>query len=296
MEYSDIIKRSLFVFEDIKKSEAIIENTWKKFRIALANKTFKYNDVDSALTTRFLKVFDDLFVNCSTHLESSLDYFHTNGYLVRGTKLKNAEVASYERFLPKSEFINNDNRFSPVGVEWLYLAWAPDKNSADECTIKECRASTGDRFGICSFEVNSVNDSEKIIDLTLADEMTYEEINAYLEKCGKNLFLHCYEQSIKAGQIVPLNEHEMEEIKIEISFWVLHTYLKLLSEQIFTPLSDADDKSLMHAPFQCMAQYFLSKGYVGIKYKSTVCSGAKNIVLFDKTIATPVGAIQDFII
>lgn len=291
IEYSDIIKGPLFVFEDIKKSEVIIENTWKEFRMALANKTFKYNDVDSALTTTFLKVFDDLFVNCSTRLESSLDYFHTNGYLVRGTKLKNAEIASYERFLPKSEFINNDNRFSPVGVEWLYLAWAPDKTLADECAIKECRASAGDRFGICSFEVNSAKDSEKIVDLTFADEMTYEEINDSLEKCGKNSFLHCYEQSIKAGQIVPLNEHEMEKIKIEISSWFLHTYLKLLSEQIFKPLSDTEDKSLMYAPFQCMAQYFLSKGYVGIKYKSTVCSGAKDIVLFDKTMATPVGVI-----
>ena len=61
-------------------------------------------------------------------------------------------------------------------------------------------------------------------------------------------------------------------------------------------MADADDKSLMYAPFQCMAQYFLNKGYVGIKYKSTVCTGAKDIVLFDKTMATPVGPIQDFII
>ena len=52
----------------------------------------------------------------------------------------------------------------------------------------------------------------------------------------------------------------------------------------------------MKLPFQCMAKYFLNKGYVGIKYKSTVCTGAKDIVLFDKTMATPVGTIQDFII
>ena len=96
--------------------------------------------------------------------------------------------------------------------------------------------------------------------------------------------------------MVTLTENEINEMKVEISFWALHTYLKLLSEQIFTPLADADDKSLMYAPFQCMAKYFLNKGYVGIKYKSTVCTGAKDIVLFDKTMATPVGTIQDFII
>lgn len=126
--------------------------------------------------------------------------------------------------------------------------------------------------------------------------MTYEDINAQLENSGKVYLSRCYERSMKKGRVVIPTENEINEMKAEISFWALHTYLKLLSEQIFTPLADADDKSLMYAPFQCMAQYFLNKGYVGIKYKSTVCTGAKDIVLFDKTMATPVGSIQDFII
>ena len=274
MSYQNIMNAPLFDFGDIKKSEITIKNTWNEFQAALANKTFKYDEVESAMTTTFLKVFDDLFANCCVRLERSLDIFQTDGYLARGAKLKALETVSYDRFMPKAEFINEDNRFSPVGVEWLYLAWASDKNLAEQCTIKECRASTGNRFGICLFEINSANKDEKIIDLTLADEMTYEDINTQLENSGK----------------------EINELKAKISLWALHTYLKLLSEQIFTPLADADDKSLMYAPFQCMAQYFLNKGYVGIKYKSTVCTGAKDIVLFDKTMATPVGPIQDFII
>ena len=36
--------------------------------------------------------------------------------------LKKDEMPEYERFIPKKEFIKNDNRFSPPGVEWLYLA------------------------------------------------------------------------------------------------------------------------------------------------------------------------------
>lgn len=35
-----------------------------------------------------------------------------------------------------------------------------------------------------------------------------------------------------------------------------------------------------------------NKGYSGIKYKSTVCESAKDIVLFDKTYAHPVGDIE----
>ena len=41
-----------------------------------------------------------------------------------------------------------------------------------------------------------------------------------------------------------------------------------------------------------MAQYFLSLGYVGIVYSSTVFPEGKNVVLFDKDAAFPVGKIK----
>lgn len=40
----------------------------------------------------------------------------------RGTILGEDENPDFERFIPKTEFIKEDNRFSPSGVEWLYLA------------------------------------------------------------------------------------------------------------------------------------------------------------------------------
>lgn len=64
--------------------------------------------------------------------------------------------------------------------------------------------------------------------------------------------------------------------------------------QIFEPLDEKDNKSLMYAPFQTMAQYYISLGYAGIIYGSTVSKTGKNIVLFDKTTAHPVGAIEDY--
>ena len=57
--------------------------------------------------------------------------------LGRGARLKETEIPDYERFLPKKEFINEDNRFSPAGVEWLYLA-VGDGNTRSECAKKEC--------------------------------------------------------------------------------------------------------------------------------------------------------------
>lgn len=52
----------------------------------------------------------------------------------------------------------------------------------------------------------------------------------------------------------------------------------------------------MYAPFQTMAQYYISLGYAGIIYGSTVSSVGKNIVLFDKNIANPVGTVENYIL
>lgn len=77
----------------------------------------------------------------------------------------------------------------------------------------------------------------------------------------------------------------VEEFKKLFTKWEVYTYSKLLSEQIFEPLDEKDNKSLMYAPFQTMAQYYISLGYAGIIYGSTVSKTGKNIVLFDKTTA-----------
>lgn len=52
----------------------------------------------------------------------------------------------------------------------------------------------------------------------------------------------------------------------------------------------------MYAPFQMMAQYYISLGYCGIIYGSTVLKVGRNIVLFDKSIAYPVGSIENYMI
>lgn len=55
-------------------------------------------------------------------------------------------------------------------------------------------------------------------------------------------------------------------------------------------------KANTYAPFQVMAQYFISLEFSEIIYKSTVSSVGKNIVLFDKNVAYPTGKIDDYIV
>ena len=123
--------------------------------------------------------------------------------------------------------------------------------------------------------------------------MTYKALNDDLETYGQEQVKKDIKKS-KALGFIPRNNVNVEEFKKLFTKWRVYTYSKLLSEQIFEPLDEKDNKSLMYAPFQTMAQYYISLGYAGIIYGSTVSKTGKNIVLFDKTTAHPVGAIEDY--
>ena len=210
----------------------------------------------------------------------------------RGAILKNDEVPNYERFLPKEEYIKEDNRFSPPHVEWLYLAIGDD-NDIHECAQAECRVKKGNRFGFCHFQLDAKYNECKLVDLTIADDVSYAELNAALEEYGQAQVKKGIKIAKALGFVPKMstNKKEFEEL---FTRWGVYTYTKLLSEQIFEPLNVCDNKAIAYAPFQTMAQYYISLGYSGIVYGSTVCPVGKNIVLFDKHMACPVGTIEDY--
>lgn len=281
--------KQAFDFSDLTKSAEIIKKTWSDFRLALAKKEFLYNDTAAALDTTFLKAFNDLFVNVQERLKKLLLEYN-DFILLRGTNLKNYEVPDYTRFIPDAKYIKNDNRFSPPGIEWLYLAIGHDKEEALGCSRAECRVTSQTRFGYCLFRIESLYNDSKLVDLTLADDKTVEEINGKLEKAAET-YIELRISKYKKTGIIMLTDTEKQNMRLCIEEWALMTYLKLLSEQIFIPLGDVDDKKLIYAPFQCMAQYFITKGYSGIVYKSTVSNKGKNLVLFEKKYASPTGKI-----
>lgn len=284
---------NIFDFSDIKNSERAIRNTWNEFRECLANGSFSYNEIEKAKKQTFLKVYDELFHKHSGIEHKTIALKDLTGKLIgRGTILKTDEVPDYERFLPKEEYIKEDNRFSPPRVEWLYLAIGDD-NDIHECAQAECRAKKGNRFGFCHFQFDSEYDECKLVDLTIADDVSYAELNADLEEYGQAQVKKGIKIA-KALGFVPrmkINKKEFEEL---FTRWSVYTYTKLLSEQVFEPLAGCDNKAITYAPFQTMAQYYISLGYSGIVYGSTVCPVGKNIVLFDKQMACPVGIIEDY--
>lgn len=283
----------IFDFGNIENNEKTIMKTWDEFRVALAIGTFSYDDIEKAKKCTFLKVYNDLFHDNFGIEHSTLKLKALDGMLVgRGCVLKKDEMPDYERFIPKKEFIKNDNRFSPPGVEWLYLALG-NETDIHQCAQAECRANVGDEFGFCHFKFDEAFDDVKLVDLTIADDKTYEQLNQMLESYGQKQV----KKGIKAAKVlgrIPRYNVNKTEFKGLFTKWAVYTYSKLLSEQIFEPIDDSADKGIMYAPFQTMAQYYSSLGYSGIIYGSTVSEVGRNIVLFNKNIAKPYGSIEKY--
>lgn len=294
-KFKDNLWEKVMEFGEIKKSEEVIKETWSEFREKLVQEQYELNDIDKVKECTFLKVYDGIF-----NQNSGFNYkITTIGELQkfslgRGTILNETESIDYERFIPKKEFINQDNRFSPSGIEWLYLAIG-NETEIHQCAQAECRVNIGDRFGFCHFNFDSRQLNLKLVDLTISDNISYDDLNNTLEQNIKIEDKKRIKIARMCGKDLGAYWHEREVKRLFIK-WSVYTYAKLLSEQIFQPICDEDDRSIMYAPFQVMAQYYISLGYCDIIYGSTVSEVGRNIVLFDKSIAHPAGSIENYII
>lgn len=245
----------IFDFSGIEKSEKSIKKTWQEFRDALSKGDFSFDDIASAKKNTFLRVYDDLFnknagIEYNTVLISEIEKYCVG----RGTILGEDENPDFERFIPKTEFIKEDNRFSPSGVEWLYLAIGKEA-AIHECAQAECRVKQNDRFGFCHFQFAADSTALKVVDLTIADEMTYKALNDGLETYGQEQVKKSIKKSKVLGFILR-NNVNVEEFKKLFTKWGVYTYSKLLSEQIFEPLDEKDNKSLMYTVLIIDAKYY----------------------------------------
>lgn len=134
-------ERRYFRFSDMEKAEKAMRVTWNILRNELNKGTFSYNDITKAKECTFLSVFDSLFIdnNGFKFFETSLFKVFKEYHMVRGAIINEGESSpNYERFLPKSVYITDDNRFSPKGVEWLYLALGFPRTENGLINAKKC--------------------------------------------------------------------------------------------------------------------------------------------------------------
>jgi len=294
---------NVFDFSDLHKCEEKITETWDELRNDLKDGKYRYDDLVSAKQSVFLKVFDDLFAHCHSFLEKKVgDILSDDIQITRASHLNVEEPSpTYDRMMPLEKYITKHNRFSPPGVEWLYLTFGSEKcgvySISEMCALRECRAKAGDRMAICNFNLKKDYYSNKIIDLTIAKSFSFDDINNDLETIGKQIKDREYAKGINdflKNGIFSKSQIDVSDIFTPLKKWAIYTYAKLLSEQIFLPI-ESENREIVYAPFQCLAQYFKLQGYSGIVYSSTVFPDGKNIVLFDKNSVTPIGTVKDLV-
>lgn len=289
-------KNQFFDFGNFEKSQKAIMKTWQDFRAQLAEGQFGYKDIEVAKqNSTYLRVLENLLVEAnglSYFTEKIGDYNNDAVELVRSSILKPCETPTFSRFIPDKEYIKKHNRFSPPEVEWLYIALGDKSQTAENgltvaknCSIKECNCKAGDRFGAYRFAFDSQYNDLKIVNLTIAAHHSYAELNAELEKSIQGL----------RKKYTSTSQARKQEIERYVLKWSTYTYAKLLSEEIFWPV-ESDNKEYEYAPFQTVAQYFITLGFSGIIYSSAVYPKGKNIVLFDKNYAKPCNDFFEMII
>lgn len=283
MKAKFVQKSNSYKPEDMMVAHKAINAKWEQLCEDLRLGKYTFDDECEAKKSKFLSEFDGLFTidGGERFFSKTLSDVFNNAYVIRGTILNKTEpTPDGNRFIPNSMFIKEDNRFSPKGVEWLYLAlgYPKTKNGKDKarkCSEKECRVLSGYRFALCEFE--TTEHDVKIVDLTVGDTWSpkkqQQEIRRLIKSQRKKNTFAMDTEIFENHTICQRN--------------LVEAYANIISSELFIPLV-SDNKSLIYAPFHCIAHYFQSLGYCGIIYKSTVYDKGKNLVLFNKNLAIPV--------
>lgn len=244
----NFVSKEIGKYEFLNQLYILLESPKQKFKCDSNNK--EYFTID-------LKKIDEEFSLC------------------RGVVEDNEDKIKYSRFIPYQDKFPRNNRFSPPGIEYLYLAIDVENSNPynfnnrfsklEKTCIKEIRADRKKKIGLCNFKIDSKYYNKKIIDLTIGKDKSESELVDY----GVKVF----------GK-----EEELNKVMCIL-------FMKILSREIFKPINVLD-KDKEYAPFHCMAKFFSLLGFDGIIFESTCYNKGKNIVLFDKLYAKPYGEIR----
>lgn len=250
--------------ENYLKFAIIFKQSWNDFRekiITNADKKLNFFREEG-----FLERYNNFFKKSDFRQLATLSKRNFKNYKIGRGVIERSEKLTYERFIPYEQYIKESNRFSPPHCAWLYLAIGKDSSQIQRTARAECRAEQNKNFCFCEFKIEK---DLQVIDLTIADK-------------------YCTNDMIHQFGTALLNNN-----KKKISRFLAILFSDEISKLLFEPLRDRNiNREVEYAPFHILAKYFISEGYDGIIYRSTVCPGGKNMVLFDKNLAKPVQIVE----
>lgn len=209
----------------------------------------------------FFKVFDDVVENRASQFSFSIKDL---GRLYRGVGVnEEIKLDFYPRMIPHPDYVKNHNRMNPPGEAFIYLGVIPVKRGKSKEIEKkfilktieaELRLKKGEFYTLAEFESNK----EKNIFNMVGDSILPADIYEF-------------------AKILKRKPEERSQITALFYFNLFN------NDQIFKPVHSEEQevRAREYAPFQLLAKYFQSKGYAGIKYRSTVHREGTNVVIFN---------------
>lgn len=209
----------------------------------------------------FMKVFNEFIEATNPQFDVSISDL---GIMYRGVGINELiKLDFYSRMIPDPEFVTNHNRMNPPGEAFMYLGAIPErKGKSDDIeknfilrTIEaELRVKPGDFYTAAQF----ISNNDKVIFNMVGDPKMPLDLNILVKNAMK--------KNADRSKIIAL------------------FYFSIFNnDEIFKPVpsTDEENREREYAPFQFLAKYLRSKGYSGIKYRSTVHNGGTNVVIFD---------------
>ncbi|MUG70583.1 RES family NAD+ phosphorylase [Paenibacillus validus] len=248
----------------------LMSSQWKELKADLQAGKVLYTDSTGIKNYTFFKVFDDVFNQTRPFFDVPLSAVK---HMYRAV---NEEKCDYQRMIPKIEYAKEHNRMNPAGQVFLYagidsLGYKENKSLIIKTCLKEIRAPLDSIATVCKFKITAAGRKKKVINICGDDTIpkTQNELHKYIFDQYKSIwFTRGREMSMR-----------------ELARTMAKVYFNLFSsDQIFKPIDnniDLKEKEREYASFHALAHYIREAGYGGIIYKSTVCKGGRNIVLFD---------------
>lgn len=162
--------------DDLNGGRESLQKTWLELKDNINNGQFKYNDVESVKKSNFISVLNVILNSeyAKNLVTVDLSNFARAKKFCRAVIIERDEVISESRFIPNGDFMKSSNRFSPIGVEWLYLGFDKYMRDAEKCCRAEVRASDDANVEFCEFKY--IGGEHKVIDLTVADDKTWDDV------------------------------------------------------------------------------------------------------------------------
>lgn len=254
-----------------------------------------------------ISILDDMFQNSVVPDESVFirDYKSIK-YMYRGVK----GVHDYTWLVPNPKYAFQ-NRWNPEGRCFVYAAIDDaetifdDKNNiyhGEMVCIEELRAEKGDKITLGRLEFMPNIQNKKVFDLSyndtsfaLIDSQLQKEQELITNEIIDNVRNSVNPNAIKVKEnikhiIMKQIDRKREDTILMAGRYVCKTFLKMICDNIYVPLSEAEDSNLQekekcYGSFHVLAEYLEKRGYAGIIYPSTrttlINQLGKNIVLFN---------------